>query len=125
VPNNFFLGALVQVGKIKYNGNFVGFRLGGADGAMLREIGLAEIPTATSFIEFFCDKYGMSKSGAWYCLKKLKKMGVVEFREKGEEYKPLKMTGKGLDVFRGHSAGGLNAQMQAAPMAARVVASNF
>jgi hypothetical protein len=68
--------------------------------ALLAEIGLGEIPTATSFVEYFCSKYGISRSGAWYCLKKLKKEGVVEFTEKGEEYRPLRMTEKGLEVFR-------------------------
>jgi predicted transcriptional regulator len=68
--------------------------------ALLAEIGLDEIPTATSFVEYFCSKYGISRSGTWYCLKKLKKEGVVEFTEKGEEYRPLRMTEKGLEVFR-------------------------
>jgi DNA-binding IclR family transcriptional regulator len=67
---------------------------------LLAEIGLDEIATATSFVEYFCSKYGISRSGTWYCLKKLKKEGVVEFTEKGEEYRPLRMTEKGLGVFR-------------------------
>ncbi len=67
---------------------------------LLAEIGLDEISTATSFVEYVCNKYAISRSGAWYCLKKLKKEGVVEFTEKGEEYRPLRMTGKGLEAFR-------------------------
>ncbi len=64
------------------------------------EIGFDEIATATSFIDYISAKYGVSKSGAWYCLKKLKKAGIVEFTESGEEYRPLGLTAKGVDLFR-------------------------
>jgi hypothetical protein len=91
----------MQVGRLKYN-TTLEICFSDKEVLLLAEIGLDEIATATSFVEYVCDKYGISRSGAWYCLKKLKKEGVVEFTEKGEEYRPLSMTEKGLEVFRTH-----------------------
>ncbi len=90
----------MQMGRLKYTTLEVCFS--DKEVLLLAEIGLDEIATATSFVEYVCGKYGISKSGAWYCLKKLKKEGVVEFTEKGEACKPLSMTKQGLEVFRGH-----------------------
>jgi hypothetical protein len=78
------------------------FKLSGKEAQMLSEIGIDWGSTATSFVEYMCDRYEISRSGAWYCLKKLKEKGVVEFTEKGEEYKPLRMTEKGLEAYRAH-----------------------
>lgn len=78
------------------------FRPSGKEAQMLVEIGIDWGSTATSFVEYMCDRYEISRSGAWYCLKKLKKEGVVEFTEKGEEYRPLRMTEKGLEAFRAY-----------------------
>jgi predicted transcriptional regulator len=89
----------VQAG-IRYSDAFFGFRLSDKAVMIIAEIGLGEISTATSFIDYFCSKYGMSKSGAWYCLKKLKKAGLVAFTEKGEQYTPLSLTEKGIELFR-------------------------
>jgi len=92
----------MQVGRYKYSNTLEAFRFRDKEVRLLAEIGLDEVTTATSFVEYVCGKYAISKSGVWYCLKKLKKGGVVEFTEKGEEYKPLRMTEKGLEVFRSH-----------------------
>jgi hypothetical protein len=89
----------LQVGRLKYN-TTLEICFSDKETLLLAEIGLDEIATATSFVEYVCDKYSISRSGAWYCLKKLKKEGVVEFTEKGEEYRPLRMTEKGLETFR-------------------------
>ncbi len=78
------------------------FRLSHKDAQLLAEIGMDWGSTATSFVEHMCDRYEISRSGAWYCLKKLKKEGVVEFTEKGEDYKPLRMTDRGLEAFRAY-----------------------
>lgn len=77
-----------------------GFRMSDKAVMIIAEIGLDEIATATSFIEYFCSKYGVSRSGAWYCLKKLKKAGLVAFAEKGEQHAPLSLTDKGVELFR-------------------------
>jgi len=87
-------------GVTRYNDALDAFRLSGKAATLIIEIGLDEIATATSFIDYVCAKYGVSKSGAWYCLKKLKRAGIVEFTEKGESYKPLSLTPKGVELYR-------------------------
>jgi DNA-binding MarR family transcriptional regulator len=77
-------------------------RLSGKEAQLLAEIGLDWGSTATSFVDYICSRYEISKSGAWYVLKKLKEKGVVEFTEKGEGQKPLSMTEKGLEAFRAY-----------------------
>jgi DNA-binding MarR family transcriptional regulator len=69
---------------------------------LLSEIGLDDIPTATSFVEYIADKYAISASGVWYTLKKLKEKRVVDFTERvrGEEYKPLSLTAYGRGIIR-------------------------
>lgn len=71
---------------------------------ILSELGLDQVPSATGFVEFVSGSYGISASGVWYTLKKLKKKRVVDFMEKGEGYKPLALTEYGLNVFRKQQA---------------------
>ncbi len=75
-------------------------RLNPKELALLSEIGLDHIPAATNFVEFFSESYGVSASGIWYTLKKLKKERVVDFTEKGEAYKPLSLTEEGILLLR-------------------------
>ncbi len=77
-------------------------RLNSKELALLYEIGLDQIPAATNFVEFFADSYGLSQSGIWYILKKLKKERVVDFTEKGEAYKPLSLTAEGRTILRNY-----------------------
>jgi len=67
---------------------------------LISEIGLDHITSATSFVDYIYEKYGFSKSGVWYTLKKLKQKGLIDFAEKGEEYKPLELTRTGISVVR-------------------------
>ena len=67
---------------------------------MMYEIGLNLVPTATDFVDYISVKYQVSQSGVWYTLKKLKKEGIVDFMEKGEEPKPLGLTELGMRVIR-------------------------
>ncbi len=69
---------------------------------ILSEIGLECIPTATSFVEYMSEKYGISASGVWYTLKRLKEKRVVDFTERGrgEEYRPLSLTAGGREIAR-------------------------
>ncbi len=87
-------------GVTRYYDALDAFRISDKAATLIMEIGFDEIATATSFIDYVCAKYGVSKSGAWYCLKKLKKAGIVEFTEKGEQYRPLSLTAKGVELFR-------------------------
>jgi len=81
-------------------GNFEQLRVTDKELMLLYEIGLNLIPTATDFVDYVSSKYGMSPSGIWYTLKKLKKASIVDFTEKGEEPKPLGLTMLGMKVIR-------------------------
>ncbi|VVB76682.1 Uncharacterised protein [uncultured archaeon] len=121
----------MQVGT-RYSDASDGLRFNDKAVTLIFEIGLDEVATATSFIDYVSDKYDVSKSGAWYCLKKLKKEGMVEFTEKGESFKPLSLTPKGIEIFRslrilsaraGMAASGVRASANPAPASEeRVVA---
>ncbi len=67
---------------------------------LMYEIGLDQIPTATDFVCYASDRFGMSQSGIWYTLKKLKRSGVVDFMEKGEKERPLTLTEEGVGILR-------------------------
>ncbi len=81
-------------------GNFDQLRVTDKELMLLYEIGLNLIPTATDFVDHIASKYEVSQSGVWYTLKKLKKEGIVDFTEKGEEPKPLGLTEFGMKVIR-------------------------
>ncbi|MGC8587232.1 MAG: hypothetical protein ACP5K9_03025 [Candidatus Micrarchaeia archaeon] len=67
---------------------------------LVSEIGLDHITSATAFVDYVSDKYGFSRSGVWYTLKKLKQKGMVDFAEKGEQYRPLELTRSGIATVR-------------------------
>jgi DNA-binding MarR family transcriptional regulator len=67
---------------------------------ILYEIGLELIPTATEFVNNISSKYGVSQSGVWYTIKKLKTEGLIDFSEKGESHKPLSLTDSGTLAIR-------------------------
>ncbi|MGC8676407.1 MAG: hypothetical protein ACP5T3_02745 [Candidatus Micrarchaeia archaeon] len=68
--------------------------------SLIIEIGFDEIDTATSFVEYYCESYGESKSSIWYRLKRLKEMGFLDFAEKGEQPRPLSLTQQGKELLR-------------------------
>ena len=80
--------------------------------AVLRAIGLSQVPTATEFVKYFSLEYEVSESGTWYTLKKLKERGLLDFMEKGEEGKPLALTQHGLSLIRGGSLGSLRRMVE-------------
>jgi DNA-binding MarR family transcriptional regulator len=93
----------MQVAKYSYRAEY-GIKISPKERTILSEIGLEEIPTATNFVEYLADRYGMSQGGIWYTLKKLKKEGLLDFKEKGEEYKPLALTEGGVSVLRNNAS---------------------
>ncbi len=66
---------------------------------ILSEIGYEHMASATSFVLYIHDKYGISESTVWYTLKKLKRQGLLEFGSRGEG-KPLELTRAGISAFR-------------------------
>ena len=91
----------MQVVKYKYSNGSENLHVSDKEVMMLSEIGLDQIPTATEFVEYVSEKYGISQSGVWYTLHRLKEKGMLDFTEKGEEYRPLELTEGGKDVLRG------------------------
>ncbi len=69
---------------------------------IISEIGLEDVPTATSFVEYISERHGISQSGIWYTLKKLKGKGILDFAERGrgEAGKPLSLTKEGTETAR-------------------------
>ncbi len=67
---------------------------------IIMEIGYEQIGSASSFVDYIYESYGLSKSTVWYNLKKLKKKNLVSFAEKGEEQKPLELSKLGIYVMR-------------------------
>lgn len=76
------------------------FKITDKELTILYEIGLDLIPTATDLVESTSIKYGVSQSGVWYTLKKLKSEGLIDFAEKGEVQRPLSLTQTGTHVIR-------------------------
>ncbi len=91
----------MQVVKYKYNDGSENLHVSDKEVMVLSEIGLDQIPTATEFVEYISEKYGFSQSGVWYTLHRLKEKGMLDFTEKGEEYRPLELTEGGKNVLRG------------------------
>ena len=78
----------------------IGLKVTDKELTLLYEIGLDMIPTATEFVENVSSKYGVSQSGVWYTIKKLKAEGLVDFAEKGETHRPLALTEAGTQAIR-------------------------
>jgi hypothetical protein len=70
-------------------------RLSKREQLLVLEIGRDRIDTASSFVDYIQDSYGFSKSSAWYCLNKLRELGLVEFANRDEPGKPLLLTKAG------------------------------
>ena len=71
-------------------------RLSRREQLMLLEIGEDSIDTASGFVDYVREAYGFSKSSIWYCLNRLKEFGLVEFANREELGKPLRLTKQGL-----------------------------
>ncbi len=66
---------------------------------IISEIGYEHMMSATGFVIYMHEKYGISESTLWYTLKRLKKEGLLEFGTRGEG-KPLELTRAGIEVLR-------------------------
>lgn len=63
---------------------------------VLVEIGSDSIDSASSFVGYISESYGISKSSVWYLLNRLKEKSVLDFASKDEMGKPLKLTDIGI-----------------------------
>lgn len=71
------------------------FRLGRREQLIMLEIGKDRIDTASSFVDYMNENYGFSKSSTWYCLNRLKDLGIAEFANR-MEHRPLVLTRTGI-----------------------------
>lgn len=67
-------------------------RLSKREQLLMLEIGIDNIDTASSFVNYVNEEYGFSKSSVWYNLNRLKDLGLVEFANREEIGKPLSLT---------------------------------
>ncbi len=66
---------------------------------VILEIGTDIIDSASSFVGYISDAYGLSKSSVWYLLNRLKEKSILDFASKDEPGKPLKLTALGRSVL--------------------------
>lgn len=64
---------------------------------IILEIDRDAINSASSFVDYISDEYGISKSSVWYNLNCLKEEGVIDFADKQHQGKPLMLTRKGTE----------------------------
>ncbi len=79
---------------------------------MILEIDRDVIDSASSFVDYISDEYGISKSSVWYNLNCLKEKGVIDFADKQHMGEPLMLTKKGTEQL-GALAGRRSAVLEA------------
>lgn len=62
---------------------------------VLAEIGQDVIDSASSFVSYMSESYGLSKSSVWYNLNKLRELDYIEF----EPGKTLRLTPGGVNLY--------------------------
>jgi hypothetical protein len=62
---------------------------------IILEVDRDVIDSASSFVDYISDEYGISKSSVWYNLNCLKDKGVIDFADKLHQGKPLMLTKNG------------------------------
>ena len=64
---------------------------------LVLEIDRDAIDSASSFVDYISDEYGISKSSVWYNLNCLKEKGVITFADRQHQGVPLMLTRKGVE----------------------------
>ncbi len=76
-------------------------RISDRERLFLQEIGSDVIDSASSFVAYIKEVYGIPQSSSWYCLKRLKRLGLLSFHERGSEGSTgLFLTDNGIDLSR-------------------------
>jgi hypothetical protein len=75
--------------------------LGKREQLLVLEIEHDVIDSASSFVDYISDEYGISKSSVWYNLNCLKEKGVVDFADKQHQGEPLMLTKDGVKQLSG------------------------
>ncbi len=71
--------------------------LGKREQLLVLEIDRDVIDSASSFVDYISDEYGISKSSVWYNLNCLKEKGVVSFADRLHPGEPLMLSRKGVE----------------------------
>lgn len=66
---------------------------------VILEVGLDDIDSASSFVGYMSETYGISKSSVWYLLNRLKEKEIMDFASKDELGKPLRLTQAGRKSY--------------------------
>ncbi len=81
------------------------FGLSERERILISEIGHDKIDSASCFVEYVSEVYGIAKSTAWYSLKKLKSNGILYFPSKDEKEQGLFLTERGKASLSRESPG--------------------
>lgn len=71
----------------------------GREKLVLIEIGEDIINSASSFVDYMSEEYGISKSSVWYNLNCLKEKGLIRFADRQHAGVPLKLTQLGSQIL--------------------------
>jgi biotin operon repressor len=71
--------------------------LGKREQLLVLEMDRDVIDSASSFVDYISDEYGISKSSVWYNLNCLKEKGVVSFADRLHQGEPLMLSKKGVE----------------------------
>lgn len=94
---------------VYYKVNSEKIRLSEREQLFLLEIGKDVIDSASCFVNYVCEIYGIAKSSSWYCLKRMKDLSLLHFNSKSEQIqKGLFLTQRGKNVLRSLSYTSLN-----------------
>lgn len=76
------------------------YKLGRREQLLMLEIGKDTIDSASAFVKYISDEYGLSSSSVWYNLNNLKEMRLLDFANKEEiRRKPLSLTLSGIETL--------------------------
>ncbi len=85
---------------IQYRADAKKMRLSEREQLFIIEIGGDTIDSASSFVSYIKDIYGIAKSSSWYCLNHLKGLGLLHFASKSEKGAiGLSLTIEGKDLL--------------------------
>jgi len=94
---------------VYYKVNYGKIRLSEREQLFIIEIGKDIIDSASSFVNYISEIYGIAKSSSWYCLKRMKESSLLHFDSKSEQMqKGLFLTDKGKNILRSLNNTGLN-----------------
>ena len=72
---------------------------------VISEMGSDSIDSASSFVSYMSESYGISKSSVWYLLNRLKEKELLDFASRDEMGKPLMLTSLGRKVLGSMGSG--------------------